>query len=168
MTKLFKRVSGIHSEAFYNKHFIPDFHIEEHIDDFMVSEKAIEEELADLDIDDYSDETEMYDCARRNVEEACLMYNYAYEPVTFDEDIALICHLIPFTYFDIIGNKYEILSFGGAGMDMTYKLEAYQLLVDRSYDEHSNFAKSGIGYFENYFGNNSTIINRIKELIKED
>lgn len=167
MTMLFKRTSGIHNEAFYIKHYIPDFHIEDHIYDFIVSKKAIEEELDNLDSDDYNSEDEMYYCARHNVEESCLMYNYAYEPVTFDEDIAIMCRLIPFTIIDEDGDKYEILSFGGAGMDMTYKLEAYQLLVDRSYDEYSNFAKHGIKYFENYFGANSDIMNRIKEIVKE-
>jgi hypothetical protein len=50
-------------------------------------------------------------------------------------------------------------------MDMTYKLEAYQLLADHSYDEHSNFAKDGISYFEYYYGKGSRVVKEIRKLI---
>jgi len=57
----------------------------------------------------------------------------------------------------------QLLSFGGCGMDMTYKLEAYQLLADDSYDANSNFAKQGIKYFEYYYGKESGVLQEIKK-----
>ena len=48
-------------------------------------------------------------------------------------------------------------------MDMTYKLEAYQLLADDSYDANSNFAKQGIKYFEYYYGKESGVLQEIKK-----
>ena len=56
-------------------------------------------------------------------------------------------------------------SFGGCGMDMTYKLEAYQLLADGSYDERSNFAEKGIAYFQYYYGKDSEVVKRINKLL---
>ena len=50
-------------------------------------------------------------------------------------------------------------------MDMTYKLEAYQLLADGSYDERSNFAEKGIAYFQYYYGKDSEVVKRINKLL---
>jgi hypothetical protein len=50
-------------------------------------------------------------------------------------------------------------------MDMTYKLEAYQLLADGSYDERSYFAEKGISYFEYYYGKDSEVVKEISKLL---
>ena len=67
-----------------------------------------------------------------------------YEPLIFNEAIALDCGLLPFTcrYDD---NKYELLALGDSGFDpsiktnLLFKLDAYQVLTDNSIDEHSPF-----------------------------
>ena len=93
------------------------------------------------------------------------MLNGVWLPRIYDEGVANKCHLIPFKLItdDV---DYECLSLGGCGMDMTYKLEAYQLLADGTYDPRSNFAEKGISYFENYYGKNSDVVKEINKLIK--
>lgn len=173
MTHLFKATSGIHIEPFYTKHYLPAYNIAERYPDELelyISEDIIREEMKNYSVKDYNNDEEcFYESIRNNMEDDCLMYNFAYEPRQFNEDVAHLCNLIPFKLKSYDGNlDVELLSFGGAGMDMTYKLEAYQLLADHSYDEHSNFARQGIKYFENYFGADSDIMNRIKKIVKED
>jgi hypothetical protein len=66
-----------------------------------------------------------------------------YEPLIFNENIALDCGLIPFIYNG--DNKYELLALGDSGFDpsiktnLLFKLDAYQVLTDNSIDEHSPF-----------------------------
>ena len=66
-----------------------------------------------------------------------------FEPLIFNEEIALDCGLIPFIYKG--DNKYELLALGESGFDpsiktnLLFKLDAYQVLTDNSIDEHSPF-----------------------------
>lgn len=66
-----------------------------------------------------------------------------YEPLIFNETIALDCGLIPFIYKD--DNKYELLALGDSGFDpviktnLLFKLDAYQVLSNNTIDEHSPF-----------------------------
>jgi hypothetical protein len=95
-----------------------------------------------------------------------LILNSAWETFNYDKDIAYLCGLLP---FKLTGDNIdkELLSLWGYGMNFSYKLEAYQLLVDCSYDERSNFAEKGITYFENYYGSSSPVVQEIRKLLKE-
>jgi hypothetical protein len=104
----------------------------------------------------------MLGTVRNTIIDDALMYNWVYAPRVYNEEVAHLCHLIPFRLITS-EEDYELLSFGGCGMDMTYKLEAYQLLADDSYDANSNFAKQGIKYFEYYYGKESRILQEIKK-----
>lgn len=173
MTHLFKATSGIHTEPFYKQHYLPTYNIaERYCDelDLYISENIIRKEMKNYSIEDYNNDKEyFYDSVRNNLTDDCLMYNYVYEPRQFNEDIAHLCHLIPFKLTSYDGNlDLDLLSFGGAGMDMTYKLEAYQLLTNHSYDEHSNFAGNGISYIEYYYGKNSKVVKEIKKLLSNN
>jgi len=96
--------------------------------------------------------------------EDALMYEWVYAPRIYNEKVAYLCDLIPFKLITPAA-EYKFLSFGGCGMDMTYKLEAYQLLADGSYDANSNFAKEGIKYFEHYYGKEHSAVKAIKEFL---
>jgi hypothetical protein len=68
-----------------------------------------------------------------------------FEPLIFNEEIALDCGLIPFNYnFELFGN-INFLALGDSGFDpliktnLLFKLDAYQALTDNSIDEHSPF-----------------------------
>ena len=68
-----------------------------------------------------------------------------FEPLIFNEEIALDCGLIPFNYnFELFGNA-NFLALGDSGFDpsiksnLLFKLDAYQVLTDNSIDEHSPF-----------------------------
>ena len=68
-----------------------------------------------------------------------------FEPLIFNEEIALDCGLIPFNYnFELFGNA-NFLALGDSGFDpsiktnLLFKLDAYQVLTDNSIDEHSTF-----------------------------
>jgi hypothetical protein len=170
MTHLFTATSGIHIEPFYKQHYLPSYNItERYCDDLdiLISDEVIRKEMKNHSVKDYDNDREcFYDSIRNNMQDDALMYNYAYEPRRYNEDIAYLCNLIPFTIRSYDGNlDVDLLSFGGAGMDMTYKLEAYQLLSDHSYDERSNFAEKGISYFEYYYGRNSKVVKEIKKIM---
>ena len=51
-------------------------------------------------------------------------------------------------------------------MNMAYKLEAYQLLTDSSYDEQGYFAEKGITYFEYYYGSSSPVVQEIRKMLE--
>lgn len=176
---LSKQFSGIHIEAFYTKHYLPNYNLNDGETEISIPDFILEENLKeDYDIklkyntnkyesfldyvqDKYED---IYYEAKSALEESCFMYNWVYEPRIYDEAIAHLCNLIPFE-IQTEDEDLQLLSFGGCGMDMTYKLEAYQLLADGSYDERSNFAEKGIAYFEYYYGKNSEVVKEINKLL---
>jgi predicted DNA-binding protein YlxM (UPF0122 family) len=144
---------------------IPDFILENNLKDGYDIKLKYNINKYDSFLDYVQDKyNEIYYEAKYSLEEDCLMYNYVYEPRIYDEEIADLCGFIPFE----IQTEYEdlqLLSFGGCGMDFTYKLEAYQLLADGSYDERSYFAEKGIEYFECYYGKDSKVVREISELL---
>ena len=175
--------SGIHIEPFYSWLNLTPFNLEENL------RSKYDVEFADISIIDefknYLDKPEEFDFTNKdwvnnlsdeqqdwyyeaihNLEESSLMLNGVWLPRIYDEEAANKCHLIPFKLITEDAD-YECVSLGGCGMDMTYKLEAYQLLADGTYDSCSNFAEKGIAYFENYYGKDSDVVNEIKNLIKQ-
>lgn len=162
--------SGIHIEPFYRDHNLTKFNLSETLFngvDVEISDLVYNDARSNYDLKNFdNDEEALMDELRSTILDDCLMYNYVYEPLIFDEEAAIMCHLIP---FKIITDEYEdleLLSFGGCGKDMTYKLEAYQLLANGTYDPHSNFAEKGIAYFETYY-RKSAVVDEIKNLIKQ-
>ena len=94
-----------------------------------------------------------------------LILNSAWETFNYDADIAYLCGLLPFRLTGDNIDK-ELLSLWGYGMNFSYKLEAYQLLVDCSYDERSNFAEKGVAYFEKYYGSSSPVVQEIRKMLE--
>jgi len=111
-----------------------------------------------------ADMWDAYDEVKHDLQEKAFILNTAWEPRIWDEETAYLCHLLPFKL--ITENEdYELLSLSGCGMDLSYKLEAYMLLVDGSYDEYGYFAKDGIAYFEKMYGEKSLVVGAIKEML---
>jgi hypothetical protein len=173
---LTKQFSGIHIEPFYTKHnllrfeetevIIPDFILENNLrENYDIKLKYNTNKYDSfLDYVQYKYEYIYYD-AKYSLESDCLMYNYVYEPLIYDEKIADLCKFIPFE-IKTEDENLQLLSFGGCGMDFTYKLEAYQLLADGSYDERSYFAEKGISYFRYYYGKDSKVVKEIGKLLE--
>ena len=148
MIGLREEFSGIHIQPFYKNYHLPQFNLTEKlgsgceviIPDFIIQEEA----KGNYDVADFNNDEEKMLCAVTDtVIEDALMYDWVYAPRIYNEKVAYLCDLIPFKLITLSA-EYKFLSFGGCGMDMTYKLEAYQLLADGSYDANSNFAKEGI------------------------
>lgn len=174
--------SGIHIESFYSWFNLTPFNLEENL------RSKYDVEFADISIIDefknYLDKPEEFDFTNKdwvnnlsdeqqdwyyeaihNLEESAFMLNGVWLPRIYDEEAANKCHLIPFKLITEDAD-YECVSLGGCGMDMTYKLEAYQLLADGTYDPCSNFAEKGIAYFEYYYGKGSEVVKEINNFIK--
>ena len=178
MTKLSTQNSGIHIEPFFTTHKLSGFELEKNlgekyyieIPDFIIQEEA----KGNYDVEDFhNDEEEMLCEVKNNLIDDALMYETVFEPRIYNEEAAYMCDLIPFTLwsastFGEQGEKYKFLSFGGCVMDMTYKLEAYQVLANGSYDPNSNFADKGIKYFEHYYGKESGVVKKIEMLINNN
>ncbi len=71
--------------------------------------------------------------------ESALIWNTVFEPEDFDVDTAIYVGLIPFSIYDNNRNRIDVLGIGGAGMDLSPKLDAYQVLLDHSIPENSTF-----------------------------
>lgn len=147
MIGLREEFSGIHIQSFYKNYHLPQFNLTEKlgggceiiIPDFIIQEEA----KGNYDVADFNNDEEKMLCTVTDmVIEDALMYDWVYAPRIYNEKVAYLCDLIPFKLITLSA-EYKFLSFGGCGMDMTYKLEAYQLLADGSYDANSNFAKEG-------------------------
>jgi hypothetical protein len=183
---LSKQFSGIHTEPFYKKHYLPRFELNKRFDDgkieFIIPDFILENNLREYyDIKlyyntdkydsflDYVQDKydELYYDAKNSLEEDCLMYNYVYEPLIYDEKIVDLCGFIPFE-IQTEDEYLQLISFRGCGMNFTYKLEAYQLLADGSYDERSYFAEKGISYFEYYYGKDSKVVKEISKMLENN
>lgn len=167
------RNSGLYFEPFFEKINLEYFNLRENWEDIEIPQFLIEKEFREftnhprkkIDFDNLSSANEeiYYDC-KNNLIDSALMLNTAYQPIKFDEEIADFCDLLPFSIRTSY-EGYDLLALGGCGMNMVYKLEAYQLLTDGSYDEQGYFAEKGISYFENYYGSFSPVVCEIRKML---
>ena len=182
---LSKSPSGLYIEPFFKSYDLLPLNLQENLYngnfEIEIPQFIIEAELLDrysnlfrkakFESTDWQDSlTEKQEYAYYEVKDdlvnGALILNSAWETFNYDEDIAYLCELLP---FKLTGDNIdkELLSLWGYGMNFSYKLEAYQLLVDCSYDERSNFAEKGVAYFETYYGNKSLVVQEIRKLLKE-
>jgi len=178
---LSKTNSGVFVEPFYTRVNLSTFNINKNYEDISIEipEFILKEKLNEsypqlftkkfLAKDDWQarlkdDEYDAYEEVKHSLEERALILNTAWEPRMWDEEAAYLCHLLPFKLITET-EDYELLSLSGCGMDLSYKLEAYLLLVDGSYDEYGYFAKEGIAYFEKMYGEKSLVVGAIKEML---
>lgn len=168
------RNSGLYFEPFFEKINIQIFNLQENWEDIEIPQFLIEKEFREvtnhprkrIDFDNLNsaDEETYYEC-KFSLLNAVLILNTVYQPIIFDEEIADLCGLIPFSIRTSY-EDYELLALGGCGMNMAYKLEAYQLIVDGTCDKNSYFARDGINYLKTYYSENSPVIKEIKKIIE--
>lgn len=143
--------SGLYNEpSFYTQHKTIDVFNNIAIDDDsykeyvsynfdLIKTRYSEAELKTLE------ECEIYDIVSNDFFEDINNHHTLFEPLIFNEEIALDCGLIPFNYnFELLGDV-NFLALGDSGFDpliktnLLFKLDAYQVLSDNSIDEHSPF-----------------------------
>ena len=149
--------SGIYEDAFYTKHkidFYNDHNAHENVEyDF---ELLAEHYKADLYFA-YSDDNDKWEQEiNERFWDALSHWTIYFEPLIFNEKIALKCGLTPFTYKGI-----NMLALSGCGMDLSPKLDSYQVLSHNTIDQNSKFVSLGyrdIDYFEYVVGKKITEI----------
>ena len=142
--------SGLYNElCFYTQY--ETFHVFDNIDDDwsyreyvsynfdLMKTRYSEVELTNLE------EDEVNDLIDNDFFEDINYHHTLFEPIIFNEEIALDCGLIPFNYnFELFGNA-NFLALGDSGFDpsiktnLLFKLDAYQVLTDNSIDKDSPF-----------------------------
>ncbi|WPY01593.1 hypothetical protein Trichorick_01507 (plasmid) [Candidatus Trichorickettsia mobilis] len=75
-----------------------------------------------------------------------------YEPLVFNEKIALECGLIPFV---LKVDRLCLIAVSVCGSDLSPRLDAYQALTDNTIDENS-YLFSDFDYFQEILGKNLT------------
>ena len=137
--------SGLYNEpSFYKQHDIGKFDIDDlffrdyySYNNDLMKTRYSEVELSNLE------EDQINELINDDFFKDIQTHHTLYEPLIFNEEIALDCGLIPFTQFEY--DKYELLALGDSGFDpsiktnLLFKLDAYQVLTDNSIDEHSPF-----------------------------
>ena len=142
--------SGLYNEPFFYKKYEVE-HVFDNIDDDwsyrefvsynynLMKTRYSESELSTLEEDQINEliDNDFFDDIND--------HHTLFEPIIFNEEIALDCGLIPFNYnFELFGNA-NFLALGDSGFDpliktnLLFKLDAYQVLTDNSIDQNSLF-----------------------------
>ena len=145
MTKFYN--SGLYQAPFFRQHKIETHRIYTCIDDISYDFALLSEYYAD-EIEDEDHEDKIMQIVEENFFEALSYWPIYFEPLVFNEKTALECGLIPFVFEDI-----KLLALAGCGMDLSPKLDAYQLLTCGMIDKKSKyFSKREEAYFEHVVG----------------
>lgn len=145
MIKFFN--SGLYQPPFFRKHRIEPHKIRTCIDDISYNFALISKYYAD-DIEDQDNEDKIREIVEENFFEALSYWPIYFEPLAFNEKTALECGLLPFVFEEI-----KLLSLAGYGMDLSPKLDAYQVLTCGVIDKKSKyFRKRDKAYFEHVVG----------------
>ena len=182
--KLRTKLSGVYREPFfksydltplnlrenlYNGNFeikIPDFILQKHLmESYPSSFRSSKFVSSDWRNNLTNSQAEKLYDVENELFDGALILDSAWETINYDEDVAYLCGLLPFK-LESSEKDIELLSLWGCGMDFSYKLDAYMLLIDGSYDEDSPFARDGIKYFETYYGKTSLALNAIKYFLE--
>ena len=118
--------------------------------------------LSDYYIDrtkDRDNEDKIREVVEESFFEALRYLPIYFEPLAFNEEIALECDLLPFIFEDI-----KLLSLAGYGMDLLPKLDAYQILTCGMIDKRSKyFKKRDKAHFEHVVG--KSVYERIGQIL---
>ena len=137
--------SGLYTK-FYQTHYIEEILCSDlsgidycYYNNDLMKTRYSEVELLNLD------EDQIFDLIYDDFSEDIQKHPTLFEPIIFNEEIALDCGLIPFNYnFELFGNA-NFLALGDSGFDpsiktnLLFKLDAYQVLTDNSIDKDSPF-----------------------------
>ena len=133
MTRYFN--SGLYEEAFYTKHQIDLYNDCGVYENIEYNRQLLAEYHKDDLYFSYSDDN---DKSEQEIDElfwdALTHWTIYFEPLVFDEEIALKCGLTPFTY-----KGKNLLALSGCGMDLSPRLDAYQALSHKTIDRNSRY-----------------------------
>ena len=142
--------SGLYNEPFFYKQYEVEHVFDNIADDWSYREfvsynydlmktRYSESELTNLE------EDEVNELIDNDFFKDINYHHTLFEPLIFNEEIALDCGLIPFNYnFELFGDA-NFLALGESGFDpsiktnLLFKLDAYQVLTDNSIDKDSPF-----------------------------
>jgi hypothetical protein len=152
--------SGLYRKPFYREH---DFDINElcnNIDELQYNRELLLKEWKGEEIDDNEeDEESLFEIVEQKFWENLSYWNTYFEPLVFNEEVALECNLTPFTYKDV-----NLLALSGCGMDLSPRLDAYQALAHGTIDRDSSFFSiNNNEYFEYMAG--KEIVNKMNEIL---
>ena len=125
--------SGLYQPPFFRKHRIEYNKICACIDDISYNLALLSNYYQDS-IKDEDNEDKIREIIEENFFEALSYWPIYFEPLVFNEKTAFECGLIPFVFTDI-----KLLALGGCGMDLSPKLDAYQVLTCGMIDKRSKY-----------------------------
>ena len=159
MTNYFN--SGLYGEQFYKKHTI-DFGFNDNVYEDIEYNRELLAEYYEIEPDrNNSDEDDVWEQVEEHFWSALRYWIVYFEPLIFDEAIAVECGLVPFSYQEI-----KMLALGGCGMDLSPKLDAYQALTHKTIDRNSRlFSRDNTcgKYFEYVVG--ETVMQKVLKAI---
>lgn len=147
--------SGLYTDPFYTKHqldFCSDHSLMEKVEfnDELLAQHY--QDHYDFIYDDEENECDKWEQVNEQFWDALSYSRIYFEPMIFDEKIALECGLTPFTY-----QEKGMLALSGCGMDLSAKLDTYQALVHCTIDKCSKlFTTCARDYFEYVVGKDAT------------
>lgn len=137
--------SGLYVEAFFTKHRID---VRKSYDKISYNYPLISEYFA-IDWDE-QDEDEISELVDEEFWDSLSMWMVYFEPLIFNEQVALECGLTPFSYYcEISDRELQLLALSSCGRDLSPRLDAYQALTDKTIDKNSKFF--GDEHSGNYF-----------------
>lgn len=129
--------NGNYKDDFFTKHEI-DLVSDYHMQDSVYYDYELIADYCEYVLKyEFEDESDKVDQVEQFFWESLTYRTTYFEPMIFNAEVALDCDLIPFTY-----EGKNLLALRGCGMDLTSRLDAYQLLVDNSVDKNSRLLKS--------------------------
>ena len=155
--------SGLYKKPFYRTHHFDIDELYNNIDELQYDRQLLLKEWKGEAIDDNDeDEESLFEIVEQRFWEGLSYWNTYFEPLVFDEEIALECYLTPFTY-----NHVNLLALSGCGMDLSPKLDAYQALTHGTIDRDSSFFSiNNNEYFEYVAG--KEIVRKMNEILNRE
>ncbi len=150
--------SGLYETVFYKKHDLDLY--DDHNFELVEYNKNLITELWKEEGDLEGTEEEINDMIEEIFADKLSLWDTYFEPMIFNERIALECGLTPFTYDGI-----NLLALSGCGMNLSPKLDAYQVLTHGTIDGNSEyFSVNNQNYCETVVGKH--IVDQMDAILK--
>ena len=141
--------SGLYMESFFTKHKHLGLDYDYLLDEMLGCNYHLFLKHYSDDLD-YKNDDDLKEQISNLFLENIDYYPTYFQPLIFNEEIALECSLTPFTH-----DGLSLLALSGWGADLSPKLDAYQGLTHKTIDENSCLF-SDFDYFQGLLGENLT------------
>ncbi len=141
--------SGLYMESFFTKHKHLGLDYDYLLDEMLGCNYHLFLKHYSDDLD-YKNDDDLKEQISNLFLENIDYYPTYFQPLIFNEEIALECSLTPFTHYEL-----NLLALSGCGMDFSPRLDTYQALTDHTIDERSCLFLD-FNYFEYVVGKNLT------------